>query len=93
MAGSSVNTNVNALAAIQSLGDISRGLTTTQSRIQSGLKVSQASDDPAVFTRPWKIKMPLYRRIDKPVQVLESKCVEFAEELLYGHLRKKPAGK
>ena len=50
MASSSVNTNVNALAAIQSLNDISKGLTTTQSRIQSGLKVGQASDDPAVFT-------------------------------------------
>lgn len=50
MAGSSVNTNSNALAAIQSLSDINRGLTQTQSRIQSGLKVGQASDDPAVFT-------------------------------------------
>ncbi len=50
-------------------------------------------EDPAVFTRPWKIKMPLYRRIDKPVQLLEYKCVEFAEELLYGHLRKKTTSK
>jgi len=46
----SVNTNVNALAAIQSLSDISSGLTKTQAHIQSGLKVGQASDDPAVFT-------------------------------------------
>ena len=50
MAGSSVNTNTNALAAIQSLSDINNGLTKTQGRIQSGFKVGQASDDPAVFT-------------------------------------------
>jgi hypothetical protein len=45
--------------------------------------------DPKVFTRPWKISMPLYRRLEKNAQLLEFKCVEFAEELLYGHLRKK----
>jgi hypothetical protein len=50
-------------------------------------------EDPNVFTRPWKIKMPLYRRIEKPLQLLEYKCVEFAEELLYGHLRKKSTSK
>ena len=47
---SSVNTNINALAAIQSLNDISNSLTSTQSHIQSGLKVSSAADNPAVFT-------------------------------------------
>jgi hypothetical protein len=33
--------------------------------------------------------MPLYRRVEKNAQVLEFKCVEFSEELLYGHLRRK----
>jgi hypothetical protein len=33
--------------------------------------------------------MPLYRLQDKNAQLLEFKCPEFAEELLYGHLRKK----
>jgi hypothetical protein len=33
--------------------------------------------------------MPLYRRLDKDAQLLEFKCVEFSEELLYGGLRKK----
>ena len=47
-------------------------------------------EDPKVFTRPWKMSMPLYRRLEKNVQLLEFKCVEFAEELMYGHLRKKP---
>jgi len=45
-------------------------------------------EDSKVFTRPWKISMPLYRRMDKNVQLLEFRCIPFAEELLYGHLRK-----
>jgi hypothetical protein len=45
-------------------------------------------EDPKVFTRPWKISMPLYRRLEKNAQLLEFKCVEFVEELMYGHLRK-----
>ena len=47
-------------------------------------------EDPQVFSRPWKISMPLYRRREPNAQLLEYKCVEFTEELLYGHLRKKP---
>ena len=47
--------------------------------------------DPKVFSRPWKISMPLYRRLEKNAQVLEFKCVEFVEELMYGHLRKQPS--
>jgi hypothetical protein len=45
--------------------------------------------DPKTFTRPWKIRMPLYRRLEPNVQLLEFKCVEFSEELLYGDLKKK----
>src|SRR5438477_7387930 len=47
-------------------------------------------EDPKVFSRPWKISMPLYRRVEKNARILEYKCVEFAEELLYGPLSKKP---
>ena len=46
-------------------------------------------EDPKVFTRPWKISMPLYRRIEKNAQLGEYLCVEFAEELMYGHLVKR----
>jgi hypothetical protein len=46
-------------------------------------------EDPKVFTRPWKMSMPLYRRVEKNAQLFEYKCVEFVEELMYGHLRKK----
>jgi hypothetical protein len=45
-------------------------------------------EDPKVFSRPWKMRMPLYRRLEKDAQLLEYSCVEFAEELLYGPLRK-----
>jgi hypothetical protein len=47
-------------------------------------------DDPKVFTRAWKMRMPLYRRAEKDAQLMEYKCVEFAEELMYGHLSKTP---
>jgi flagellin len=46
----SVNTNVNAMAAIQSLDQISNQMTTTQSAIESGLSVNSAASNPAVFT-------------------------------------------
>jgi hypothetical protein len=45
-------------------------------------------DDPTVYTRPWKMSMPLYRRLDKNIQLLEYNCVPFVEELMLGHLRK-----
>jgi hypothetical protein len=45
-------------------------------------------EDPKVFTRPWKISFPLYRRMEKDLQVLEYKCVPFTEELLYGKFKK-----
>ena len=45
-------------------------------------------DDPATFTRPWKIKMPLYKRMEDHARVFEYRCVEMVEELIYGHLRK-----
>jgi hypothetical protein len=47
-------------------------------------------EDPKVFVRPWKITMPLYRRVEKNAQIMEYKCPEFAEEVIYGHLRKQP---
>ena len=47
-------------------------------------------DDPNVYTRPWKSSMPLYRRVEKNAQIMEFKCVEFAEDLIYGQLRKQP---
>src|ERR1044072_4710036 len=42
------------------------------------------TEDPNVFTRPWKISFPLYPRMEKNVQLLEFKCVPFTEQLLFG---------
>ena len=34
-------------------------------------------EDPKVFTRPWKMTMPLYRRLDRNMQILEYECSAF----------------
>ncbi|HEX2559489.1 hypothetical protein [Phenylobacterium sp.] len=47
-------------------------------------------DDPETFTRPWKMSMNLYRRVGEDARLQQFKCVEFVEELMYGHLRKEP---
>ena len=47
-------------------------------------------DDPNTFTEPWSISMPLYRRLEPNMQLLEYRCIEFVEEFLYGHVRKEP---
>jgi hypothetical protein len=47
--------------------------------------------DPKVFTRPWKMSMPLYARQETNARLLEYKCVEFVEELMYGNLQKQPS--
>src|SRR6188474_2790481 len=43
-------------------------------------------EDPSVFTRPWKISMPLYRRIEKNAQLLPVRCAEYVEEFFYTDL-------
>ena len=43
-------------------------------------------EDPNVFTHPWTISMPLYRRMEPNAQLLEFKCIEFAEMFMYEHL-------
>ena len=43
-------------------------------------------EDSNVFTEPWTIKMPLYRRLETDKRLLEYECVEFVEQLMYGEL-------
>jgi hypothetical protein len=45
-------------------------------------------EDPKVFTRPWKISMPIYRRLEPNAHLMEFRCQEMAEETVLGHLRK-----
>jgi hypothetical protein len=37
-------------------------------------------EDPKVFTRPWKISMPLYRRVEKNAQLLEYECYDYVQQ-------------
>ena len=43
-------------------------------------------EDPGVFTRHWTIRLPLYRRVEDDLRLLEFKCVDLAEEYVYGGL-------
>jgi hypothetical protein len=53
------------------------------------LQYEATIEDKSVFSQPWKISMTLYRHVEKNAQILEFKCVPFAEELLYGQFKKK----
>jgi hypothetical protein len=50
---------------------------------------SATIEDDKTFTRPWTITMRLYRRTDRDA-LMEFKCVEFVEELIFGQWRKNP---
>jgi len=45
-------------------------------------------EDPGTFTKPWKIRYPLYRHVNPDARLNQFKCVEFVEELMYGKYRK-----
>ena len=47
-------------------------------------------EDPQTYTEPWKIKFPLYRRMEENARLMDFRCVEFVEELLYGEYRRNP---
>jgi hypothetical protein len=50
------------------------------------IKYEATIEDPQVFTRPWKVSFPIYRRVEENVQLVEFNCVPFVEELMYGPL-------
>ena len=50
------------------------------------IQYSATITDPEIYTRPWTISMPLYRRIEPNAQLLEFRCVPFSEPMLYGDL-------
>ncbi|MFC1795914.1 hypothetical protein ACFL1V_02305 [Pseudomonadota bacterium] len=47
-------------------------------------------EDPTIYSRPWTISMPVYKRVGADDRLMQFNCVEFVEELMYGHLRKEP---
>lgn len=86
-------TGLNGLAWFDRAGDFASDKLHVVERYtrtdRDHLQYEATIEDPSVFSRPWKISMPLYRRVEKNAQLLEFKCVEFAEELLYGQYKKK----
>ena len=55
---------------------------------KDAIRYEATIEDPQVFTRPWKISMPLYRRLEPNMEMTDFRCVEMVEETFYGHLRK-----
>ncbi|HJN94943.1 MAG: hypothetical protein CMQ15_10040 [Gammaproteobacteria bacterium] len=47
-------------------------------------------EDPGVLTEPFTIKMPIYRRMEENARLMDFRCVEFVEELIYGEARRYP---
>jgi len=37
------------------------------------------TEDPKVFSRPWKISLPLYRRQEHNMRLLEDECYAYLE--------------
>jgi hypothetical protein len=74
----------------------SNQLTVTERFTQLGpnhIQYEATLDDPQTYTRPWTIEMPLYRLIDQQAQLLEHKCVAFADRLLYQDLLQNDSSK
>jgi hypothetical protein len=47
-------------------------------------------EDPETFSAPWTVSMHLYRHTEPNAELLEFKCVEFSENLLYNEFLKEP---
>jgi len=54
------------------------------------LQYEATIEDASVYSEPWTLTLPLYRRQEANMQLLEYKCPAFAEEAMYGDLRKEP---
>ena len=54
------------------------------------LQYEATIEDPETFSKPWTISMHLYRNTEPNAELLEFKCVEFSENLLYNEFLKEP---
>jgi hypothetical protein len=85
-------TGLNGLAWFDRAGDFASDtlhVVERYTRVDADHLTYEATiEDPAIFSRPWKISLLLYRRAEKNMQLLEFKCVPFSEELLYGEFKK-----
>ena len=79
-------TNFNDQAFIRNFnGNLSEALHVVERYTPAGpdhLNYEVTIEDPTVFTRPWKMSMPLYRRQEANIQLLEYECYAYAEEEL-----------
>jgi hypothetical protein len=85
-------TGLNGLTWLDRAGNFASANATVTERYTpigpNHIEYEATIDDPTVFSRPWTIRMPLYRIVDENYRLLEFKCEPFAEEKIYGHLRK-----
>lgn len=85
-------TGLNGLAWLDRAGDFTSDNVHVTERYtlldRDHIAYEATIEDATVFSRPWKISMPLYRRVEKNAQLIEFKCVPFSEELLYGKYKK-----
>jgi hypothetical protein len=88
-------TGLNGLAWLDRAGnwtsDAVHVLERVTPRSAETLMYEATIEDRNVFARPWKIRVPLYRRVEQDAQLLDFKCVEFSEKLIYGKDTKPPA--
>ncbi len=71
----------------------SAAMTVTERYTMTGpnhIRYEATIEDPATFTRPWQIRLPLYRRMEPDATLMDFRCVAFVEELMYGEWRRKP---
>jgi hypothetical protein len=57
---------------------------------RNAIQYEARMEDPKVFTRPWTIRLPLYRHLEANAAILPFRCMEAVEETFLGHLRKTP---
>jgi hypothetical protein len=85
-------TGLNGLTWLDRAGNYASGNARITERYSllgpNHLQYEATIEDSTVFSRPWTIRMPLYRIVDENYRMLEFKCEPYAEEKIYGHLRK-----
>ncbi len=89
-------TGLNGLTWLDRAGNYASGNAKVVERYKplgpNHLQYEATIEDSTVYSKPWTIRMPLYRVVDDGFRLLEFKCEPYAEEKLYGHLRKGRAG-
>jgi hypothetical protein len=85
-------TGMNGLTWLDRAGNYASGNAKVTERYKplgpNHLQYEATIEDPTVYSKPWTIRMPLYRIVDDGFRMLEFKCEPYAEEKLFGHLRR-----